>query len=113
MKKGKVLSVLTSLAMTGSMILSTVPSLTASAANGVNTMGLKMTSAKTSYTLDEVKAGVTATVYVDAANAVAEEDGILSVDFKVKSSDWEYFKPINFNACNPNQISTGAYNKVT
>jgi hypothetical protein len=105
MKKGKLLSVLTSLAMTSSMVLSSVPAMTASAAT--NPLGLEMTSEKTSYSLDEIKAGQTATVYVDAVGNVSEADQVGSVEFKIKSSAWGKVDPINLILTNENALGTG------
>ena len=59
MKKGKFLSILTTVAMAGSMVLSAVP-FTASAYVGdvVETAGkFSMTADQTNFTLDEIKAG--------------------------------------------------------
>ncbi|MGN1481728.1 hypothetical protein, partial [Porcipelethomonas sp.] len=64
MKKGKLLSAFTSLALFGSMFAGALPA-TVSAVDSVNTT-FSMTSEKTNYTLDEIRAGATARVYVKA-----------------------------------------------
>ena len=87
MKKGKILSAFTSLAIAGTMLASALP-FTASAATTVQTdLQLSMTSDKTSYTLDEIKAGATARVYVKA-DGEFQTANITSFGAKFKSSDW-------------------------
>ena len=88
MKKGKILSAFTSLAIAGTMLASALP-FTASAATTVQTdLQLSMTSDKTSYTLDEIKAGATARVYVKA-DGNFEADNITSLGARFKSSNWD------------------------
>ncbi|MBQ3567192.1 MAG: hypothetical protein IJA12_08430, partial [Oscillospiraceae bacterium] len=107
MKKGKILSVLTSLAMTGSMILSAVP-FTASAASPV---GLELNSPKVEYSLDEIKAGATATVYVDVNTEFSSDEGVTIVEFNLTPDEWGTVDPVNLELCDPSYLATndGSY----
>ena len=87
MKKGKLLSAFTSLALAGTMLASALP-FTASAASVQTDLQLSMSAEKTSFTLDEIKAGATATVYVKA-DGNFESDNITSLGARFKSSDWD------------------------
>ena len=91
--------------MTSSMVLSAVPSTTASAA-AANPLGLQLTSEKTSFSLDEIKAGQSATVYVDATGPISESDKVGSVEFKLKSSAWGKVDPVDLYLCDPNVLET-------
>ena len=87
MKKGKLLSAFTSLALAGTMLASALP-FTASAASVQTDLQLSMSAEKTSFTLDEIKAGATATVYVKA-DGNFESDNITSLGARFKSSNWD------------------------
>ena len=86
MKKGKLLSAFTSLALAGTMLASALP-FTASAASVQTDLQLSMSADKTSFTLDEIKAGAKATVYVNA-DGEFQTANITSLGAKFKSSDW-------------------------
>jgi len=103
MKKGKLLSIFTSFAMAGTMIASALP-FTASAAT--NPLGLQLTSEKTAYTMDEIRAGASATVYVDPTGTITESDHVGSVEFKLKSDAWGKVEPIDLKLCDPNGLET-------
>lgn len=103
MKKGKLLSIFTSFAMAGTMIASALP-FTASAAT--NPLGLQLTSEKTAYTMDEIRAGASATVYVDPTGTITESDHVGSVEFKLKSDAWGKVEPIDLTLCDPNGLET-------
>jgi hypothetical protein len=106
MKKGKFLSVLTSLAMAGTMVLSAVP-FTASAAGDASTVGLKLTSAKTTFTMDEVASGsAKTTVYVNASTDFDASAEVVSITAALESSDWDTVAPVNFIYQEPNQLGT-------
>jgi len=85
MKKGKILSVLTSAAMAGSMMLSAL-STTVSAAVP---LGLKLASEKTAYSVSEVRSGnAKAEVKVQLSGTVAESDHIGTLEFCIKPETW-------------------------
>ena len=86
MKKGKLLSAFTSLALAGTMLASALP-FTASAASVQTDLQLSMSADKTSFSLDEIKAGAKATVYVNA-DGEFQTANITSLGAKFKSSDW-------------------------
>ena len=107
MKKGKFLSILTTVAMAGSMVLSAVP-FTASAYVGdvVETAGkFSMTADQTNFTLDEIKAGATAKVKVHFTGDVSGEKMLsLESKFDCSDSDWKVV-PTNMTLPYPCQIA--------
>ncbi|MEE0186670.1 MAG: hypothetical protein U0I40_09550, partial [Oscillospiraceae bacterium] len=107
MKKGKFLSILTTVAMAGSMVLSVVP-FTASAYVGdvVDTAGkFSMTADQTNFTLDEIKAGATAKVKVHFTGDVSGEKMLsLESKFDCSDSDWKVV-PTNMTLPYPCQIA--------
>ncbi|MFR7906998.1 MAG: hypothetical protein ACLU4K_02095, partial [Oscillospiraceae bacterium] len=107
MKKGKFLSILTTVAMAGSMVLSVVP-FTASAYVGdvVETAGkFSMTADQTNFTLDEIKAGATAKVKVHFTGDVSGEKMLsLESKFDCSDSDWKVV-PTNMTLPYPCQIA--------
>lgn len=105
MRKSKFVSILTSLAMTGSMALSAI-SFTATAADA-NPVGLELVSEKTSFTLDEVEAGnASATVYVDVTTEFAASENVSFIEFELWPSEWGTIDPVNLEFCNPNVLGT-------
>ena len=108
MKKGKLLSAFTSLALFGSILAGAVPF--TSYAQDAN-MQLSMTSEKTSYTLDEIKAGATARVYVKASGDF-EADNMAGLQFGFDCSDWSV-RPRNLEISYPNQLATNKGDKLS
>ena len=108
MRKTKALSIMTSVAMTGTMLMSAL-SFTANAA-ATNPLGLKLTADKTEFTAAD--AGKVVTVYVDAEGTVAEADHVGSVEFKIKSDSWGKLDPVNLILSDNNAIATKAGNMV-
>ncbi|MDE5649031.1 MAG: hypothetical protein K2I33_03910 [Oscillospiraceae bacterium] len=115
MKKGKFLSILTTIAITGSMMLSAVP-FTASAKIGEvreTKAELSMTADKTTFTLDEVKAGATARVKVHMTGDFAG-DNLQTIEgkFDCSDSDWKVV-PTNMILSSPLQIANNNGSKVS
>ncbi|MGN0613206.1 MAG: hypothetical protein ACI4JB_04830, partial [Porcipelethomonas sp.] len=107
MKKTKLVSVLTSFAMIGSMLSGTFSGiLPVTAVTSDCPVGLEMVSDKTTYTLDEIKAGASATVYVDTSTTFTEDDLVASISFRLKPNKWGYVDPMNLRFCFPNRLST-------
>ncbi len=90
--------------MTGSMIASAIPF--AASAAATNPLGLKMTSAKTEFTMDEIRNGASATVYIDPTGSVSASQHVGSVEFKLKSSAWGKVDPVDLYLSNPNILET-------
>lgn len=108
MNKSKALSIITSVAMTGSMILSAIP-FTASAA-AANPLSLAITADQKNFTPEELAAGKTVTVYVDTVGTVTEADKVGSVEFKLKSSAWGKVDPIDLVLSAENGLGTAKGN---
>ena len=106
MRKLKALSVITSVAMAGSMIMSAIP-FTASAA-AANPLGFKLTCDQTQFTAAD--AGKQVTVYVDAAGTVTEADHVGSIEFKLKSDSWGKLDPVDLMLSTENGIETSKGN---
>ncbi|MBQ8435950.1 MAG: hypothetical protein IJX24_08110, partial [Oscillospiraceae bacterium] len=102
MKKGKILSALTSLAMAGTMVMGAVP-FTASAATCPT--GLELSSAKTEYSVNEIKQGATATVYVDITTELTSADKVNIIQFALKpQGGWGTVDPVNLKFNDPCSI---------
>jgi hypothetical protein len=110
MRKLKALSVITSVAMAGSMIVGAIP-FTASA-DAVNPLGYQLTTDKTTFTTDELAGGKTVTVYVDPVGTVTEADKVGSVEFKIKSDAWGKVDPVDLILSDDNAIGTGYGNHL-
>lgn len=108
MRRSKFISVMTSLAMTGTMVMSAMP-LTVNAAAS-NPLGLAITADQTTFTAAD--AGKKVTVYVDAVGSVADSDHVGSVEFKLKSDSWGTLDPTNLIITNENAIGTDKGNVV-
>ena len=104
MKKTKLFSVLTSLAVTGSLALSAMSFGVNAETNPVE---LEMVSAKTSFSLEEVQSGkAKTTIYIDVASELTEADEVTEIDFKLVPEKWGTVDPMNLEFCDPNQLGT-------
>ena len=106
MRKSKAISIMTSLAMTGTMVMSAL-SFTADAA-ATNPLGLKLTCDQTQFT--SADAGKLVTVYVDTEGTVTEADKVGSVEFKLKSDSWGKLDPIDLILSPENGLETSKGN---
>ena len=109
MRKLKALSIMTSLAMTGSVVMGAV-SFTADAA-AANPLGLQLTAEQTEFSADK-DGGKVVTVYVDPVGTVTEADKVGSVEFKIKSDSWGTLDPTNLIISDENALGTGYGNHV-
>lgn len=110
MKTSKIVSVLTSAALAGSMILGALPFAGSAAYCPV---GLEMVSEKTTFTLEEVRSGEAQTVvYVDSTTAFSEDELVSCVQFELQPQQWGAVDPLNFDFCSTNDFSTDRGNKI-
>ncbi len=111
MRKNRFVSILTSLAMAGTMALSAL-SFTATAAD-TDLVGLALTSDKTTFTTEEVKAGTASTtVYVDVTTDFAASDNIAFIEFELWPSEWGTVDPVNLQFSDPNVLGTDKGNTM-
>ncbi len=111
MRKSKFMSILTSIAMTGSMALSAL-SFTATAAD-TDLVGLALNSDKTTFTLEEVQAGdASTTVYVDVTTEFDASENISFIEFELWPSEWGTVDPVNLELCDPNVLGTDKGNST-
>lgn len=111
MKKSKILSLFTSLAVAGAAALNML-SFSASALE--NPVGLAMTADKTEFSIEDVKSGkATTQVYVDVTTEFDESDQVAILEFELWPEEWGTVDPMNLYFCDPNQLATAKGNKMS
>lgn len=110
MKKTKFLSVFASMAVATSMAVSSM--CFGATAETASPVGLKMTSDKTIFTLEEIKSGdAEAVVYVDSTKTFSADENVNYIDFMLKSTEWGSVEPVNLQISATNALGTDKGNK--
>ena len=104
MKKTRFFSMLTSLAVTSSLVLAAMPFTVNAEASPVS---LEMVSGKTKFSLDDVKDGkAKTTIYVNVTSELTEANEVTEIDFEIVPETWGKVDPKNLMLSDPNQLAT-------
>ena len=99
MRKIKIISA----AVSAALLVSSFPFMVSAYSNS-NNVSLAMESSQKNYTLDEIKSGTSAKVYIEM-NGSFQNENITALGLKFNCSNWDV-RPKNMKFTFPNQLAT-------